>query len=184
MSKTWIGSDLHFGHANIMKFCPETRARFKNDVAYMNEAMVREWNEIVQPEDLTYILGDVAFCNVQTATGFLRRMNGRKVLIEGNHDKKLVQDASFCAEFESVHKYLDVNYDGHKIVMFHYPIFEWDQAHRGAIHFYGHKHGGACPDMTKYRARDVGMDATGRIVVSMEDAIRDALTGAIKGHHD
>ena len=182
--KTFITSDLHFGHANIMKFCPETRARFKNDVAYMNEAMVREWNEIVQPEDLTYILGDVAFCNVQTATGFLRRMNGRKVLIVGNHDRKLVQDKSFCNEFVSVEKYLDINYDGHKIVMFHYPIFEWDQAHRGAIHFYGHKHGGACPDMTKYRARDVGMDATGRIVVSMEDAIRDALTGAIKGHHD
>jgi calcineurin-like phosphoesterase family protein len=181
--KTFITSDLHFGHANIMKFCPDTRARFKNDVAYMNEAMVREWNEIVGPEDLTYILGDVAFCNVQKATAFLRRMNGRKILIVGNHDKKLVQDKSFCTEFESVQEYLDINYAGNKVVMFHYPIFEWDQAHRGAIHFYGHKHGGACPEMTQYRARDVGMDATGYIVQTMEDAIKDALKGAIKGHH-
>ena len=26
--KTYITSDLHFGHANIQKFCPETRSRF------------------------------------------------------------------------------------------------------------------------------------------------------------
>ena len=46
--KTYITSDLHFGHTNIMKFCPVTRARFKNDVDYMNEQMVKEWNEIVE----------------------------------------------------------------------------------------------------------------------------------------
>lgn len=180
--KTYISADLHFGHANIMKFCPVTRARFKNDVTFMNEEMIREWNEIVQPEDLTYILGDVAFCNAQTATAYLRRMNGRKILIKGNHDRKLVQDKAFCNEFESIHDYLDINYDGHKIVMFHYPIHEWDQAHRGSLHFYGHKHGGEC-EMTKYRARDMGMDATGYIVVAMEDAIKDALKGDIKSHH-
>ena len=59
--KTWITSDLHFGHKNIMSFCPQTRARFNNDVAYMNNAMVEEWNDKVQPEDTVYILGDVAF---------------------------------------------------------------------------------------------------------------------------
>lgn len=181
--KTWITSDLHFGHKNIMSFCPVTRARFKNDVDYMNEEMVREWNALIAPEDTTYILGDIAFCNVQTATGFLRRMNGRKVLIKGNHDRKLVQDKSFCNEFVSVEDYLDVTYNGTKIVMFHYPIFEWDQAHRGAVHFYGHKHGGACPEVTQFRARDMGMDATGVIAMSMEAAIADAMKGAIKGHH-
>ena len=141
-----------------MKFCPVTRARFRNDVTYMNEAMIREWNEIVEPEDLTYILGDVAFCNVQTATAYMRRLNGRKILIVGNHDKKLVEDKTFCKEFESISEYKSINYDGHKIVMFHYP-------------------------MTQYRARDVGMDATGYIVQTMEDAIKDALKGAIKSHH-
>jgi calcineurin-like phosphoesterase family protein len=56
--KTWVTSDLHWGHQNIMKFCPESRARFKNDLAYMNEAMVQEWNELIAPEDLVYILGE------------------------------------------------------------------------------------------------------------------------------
>jgi hypothetical protein len=37
--------------------------------------------------------------------------------------------------------------------------------------------------MEEFRARDMGMDATGMIVVEMERAISDALTGKIKGHH-
>ena len=37
--RTWVTSDLHFGHKNIMKFCPQTRARFNDDVSYMNNAL-------------------------------------------------------------------------------------------------------------------------------------------------
>ena len=42
----WITSDLHFGHKNIMNFCPVTRARF-NDVEDMREKMISEWNSNV-----------------------------------------------------------------------------------------------------------------------------------------
>ena len=180
--KTYITSDLHFGHTNIMKFCPVTRARFRNDVAYMDNAMIKEWNDIVEHDDLVYILGDVAFCNAQKATDIMRRLNGTKILVEGNHDRKALNDPSFRGCFEEVHKYLDINYEGHKIVMFHYPIAEWDQMHRGALHFHGHLHGGVS-GMEKYRCRDMGIDATGMIVTQMEDAIRSALKGEIKSHH-
>ena len=180
--RTWITSDLHFGHTNIMKFCPQSRARFKNDVNFMNEEMVREWNACVQPEDTVYILGDVAFLPATKAAEYMNRCNGTKILIEGNHDRKALKDPSFRNSFKEVHKYLDINYNGHKIVMFHYPIAEWDQMHRGAIHFHGHLHGGES-GLEKFRARDMGMDATGFIVVEMERAINDAMTGAIKGHH-
>ena len=179
---TWVTSDLHFGHKNIMTFCPEARSRFKLDLDYMNETMVKEWNEMIEPEDTVYILGDVAFLPAAKATSFMRRLNGRKILVEGNHDRKLLQDPEFRAEFAEVHKYLDINYNGTKVVMFHYPIAEWDQMHRGAVHLHGHLHGGIS-GMEKYRCRDMGMDATRRIAVTMEDAIRDAMTGAIKGHH-
>ena len=101
--KTWITSDTHWGHTNIMNFCPVTRARFKNDVNYMNEKMVLEWNEKVSSEDLVYILGDVAFLPAQKATEYMRRLNGRKILIEGNHDRKLLNDPSFRREFVEVH---------------------------------------------------------------------------------
>jgi calcineurin-like phosphoesterase family protein len=180
--KTWITSDLHFGHKNIMSFCPVTRARFNSDVAYMTEGMITEWNERVGRDDLVYILGDVAFCSASDAAKIMRRLNGKKILIEGNHDRKLVKDVSFRNEFEEIHKYLDINYDGHKIVMFHYPIAEWDQMHRGALQFHGHLHGGTS-GLEKYRDKDVGFDSTGEIVISLERAINSIKENEIKGHH-
>ena len=165
-----------------MSFCPETRARFNNDVAYMNNAMAEEWNAKVQPEDTVYILGDVAFMSGSDAGRMVMRLNGKKILIEGNHDRKTLLDATFRNAFAEVHKYLDIVYDGHRIVMFHYPIAEWDQMHRGSLHFYGHLHGGVS-GMEKYRALDVGMDSTGEIVISMERAIKLIENKEIKGHH-
>lgn len=179
---TWVTSDLHFGHKNIMSFCPQSRARFKNDLAYMNEAMVKEWNDLIDPEDTVYILGDVAFMSGSDAAKMVNRLNGNKILVRGNHDRKTLMDVNFRSAFTEVHEYLDITYNGTKVVMFHYPIAEWDQMHRGSVHLHGHLHGGIS-GMEKFRCRDMGMDATGRIAVSMEDAIRDAMTGEIKGHH-
>lgn len=177
----WITSDLHFGHANIMKFCPVTRVGF-TDVADMREKMIAEWNASVQPEDETFILGDFAFLPSKDAIAILRRLNGAKILIEGNHDRKLLNDPVFRAEFKEVHQYLRYNHDGQVICMFHYPIAEFDQMHRGAIHFHGHLHGNPS-GLEEYRVRDMGFDATGKVVTSLADAIADAMKGKIKGHH-
>jgi calcineurin-like phosphoesterase family protein len=68
------------------------------------------------------------------------------------------------------------------VTMFHYPIAEWDQMHRGSVHLHGHLHGGVS-GLEQYRARDVGMDATGQIAVSMDWIVADAMKGEIKGHH-
>ena len=180
--KTYVTSDLHFGHTNIMKFCPVSRARFNNDVEYMNEQMIKEWNEIVNPGDIVYILGDVAFLPAAKAVSILKRLNGDLILIEGNHDRKLLKDPAFRNCFMEVHQYLHLTYDKTFVTMFHYPIAEWDQMHRGSVHFHGHLHGGES-GMEKFRCIDVGMDATGWIVIEMEDAIRRAMKGEIKGHH-
>jgi len=144
--------------------------------------MVDEWNARVEPNDLVYILGDVAFMSGSEAGRMVNRLNGTKILIEGNHDKKTLNDATFRGAFAEVHKYLNITYDGHKCVMFHYPIAEWDQMHRGALQFHGHLHGGKS-GLEQYRALDVGMDSTGEIVISMERAINRIKDNEIKGHH-
>jgi len=182
MKKTYITSDLHFGHKNIMRFCSESRAHYDNDVEYMNRTMVQEWNEVVDHDDTVYILGDVAFMSGSDAGRIVNRLNGTKILIEGNHDRKNLLDATFRNAFAEVHKYLDIVYNGNKVIMFHYPIAEWDQMHRGSVHFHGHLHGNTS-GLEKFRCKDVGMDATRRIVISMDDAVAEALRGEIKGHH-
>lgn len=58
---------------------------------------------------------------------------------------------------------------------------EWNQCHRGSVHFYGHLHQNAS-GLENLRARNVGFDYTGKIVWDLNDAIADALTGEIKNH--
>lgn len=179
---TWITSDLHFGHANIMKFCPVSRARYKNDVDYMNEAMIQEWNATIAPEDTVYILGDVAFLPAAKAVAIMQRLNGTKILVEGNHDRKLLNDPVFRRCFAEVHQYLCITYEKTRIIMSHFPFLEWDQMHRGSLHFFGHLHGGKT-NQEHYRCKDVGMDATGKIAISLEEAIAAIANNEIKSHH-
>jgi calcineurin-like phosphoesterase family protein len=148
----------------------------------MDRMMIQEWNERVLPDDTVYHLGDVAFTSADKAGNILQQLNGRKILIEGNHDRKLLTQRQFRDCFAEVHQYLRLVHDGTVVVMFHYPIQEWDQMHRGAVHFHGHVHG-KLTGLERYRVRDAGMDATGQIVWNLDDAVRDALRGEIKTHH-
>lgn len=180
MKNHYITSDLHFGHRNILRFCPNTRAKY-GTVENMNEQMILEWNTIVQSEDLVYILGDVAFMSGYEASKIMNRLNGSKILIKGNHDVKALKDLNFRNSFTEVHEYLEISHNGVHCCLFHYPIAEFNRQHRGAVHFHGHLHGSPS-GLTQYRVRDVGMDATGKIAWALDDAIADALCGKIKGH--
>lgn len=78
---TYFCSDHHFWHARIILYC----SRPFNDVAEMNEALVRYHNETVKPEDTVYFIGDfsMAFRPVEL---YGPRLNGTKYLVSGNHD--------------------------------------------------------------------------------------------------
>ncbi len=178
--RTFVSSDLHFGHRNIMRFCPATRGHYP-DVDVMREDMIAEWNATVTPEDVTYILGDVAFLPAAEAVQIMRRLNGRKILIEGNHDRKLLNDPVFRRCFEEIHKYLEITYNGTRIVMFHYPIFDHNGAGRGSIMLHGHRHGN--PHNIPGRIMDVGMDATGKIVCLLDDIVKDMQNVQHMYHH-
>lgn len=80
---TWFStSDLHFGHARII----ELAGRPFSSVEEMNEALIDNWNSKVGPRDLTFIHGDVCMGKRDESVPLIGRLNGRKVLITGNHD--------------------------------------------------------------------------------------------------
>jgi calcineurin-like phosphoesterase family protein len=129
-------SDTHFYHKNIIKY----ENRPFNSVEEMNTAMIENWNETVEPNDEVYILGDFAFADGKTVNELLKRLNGKKYLIKGNHDSFL-RDKDFDKSlFAWVKDYHVLNYNNHKYVLFHYPIKVWDCKHHDAIHCYGHVH--------------------------------------------
>jgi calcineurin-like phosphoesterase family protein len=92
MSNTFIVSDTHFNHANILTFANfdgvKTRPEF-DSVEAMNEHMVEQWNSVVKDNDVVYHLGDVyfgKFQNEKSNRSLLSRLRGRKYLCLGNHD--------------------------------------------------------------------------------------------------
>ena len=52
----------------------------------MDEFLIKKWNETVSENDLVFHLGDVIIAGAQRAEMILKRLNGRKILILGNHD--------------------------------------------------------------------------------------------------
>lgn len=82
-------SDQHFGHANILKYEADYRkdhagVTFRT-VNHMNDAIVARWNATVTPHDTVYTLGDFSY-KLHSIAEYLPRLNGRVVLIVGNHD--------------------------------------------------------------------------------------------------
>ena len=132
-------SDLHLDHANMLKFEPESRP-FLN-VEEMNETIIQNWNAKVKPGDEVYILGDFCFDTDGSRTNqFLKRLNGRKYLIKGNHDHFLKGKNFDKSLFEWIKDYAVIKDNDNVVVLFHYPIAVWDRKHHGAIHLYGHIH--------------------------------------------
>lgn len=80
---TWFTSDTHFGHARIIELCNRPFA----NVDFMREMIVNNWNAIVSPSDRVFHLGDVALGPIHDSLQVIKRLNGRKTLIIGNHDR-------------------------------------------------------------------------------------------------
>ena len=79
----WYTADLHFGHANIIRYCN----RPFNSVDEMNEALIDRWNAVVAPDDIVMVLGDFAMGRIDDTLPLAARLAGDKVLIPGNHDR-------------------------------------------------------------------------------------------------
>lgn len=91
----YLISDNHFNHESIIAY--EERP-FK-DVNDMTEQMIYEWNEMISDKDEVYVLGDFAWGNKENVSNIISRLNGRKILVMGNHDRsrtaKWWMDAGF-----------------------------------------------------------------------------------------
>ena len=131
--KTFFTSDLHFGHKNIIRF----DNRPFTSVAEMDTALIDRWNAKVRKDDLVYILGDVSWYGDEKTAELLKSMNGRKILIKGNHDD-IGPKVRQC--FESIHPYLELKIGKQLVVLCHYPIVFFNRHHYGAYMFYGHVH--------------------------------------------
>jgi calcineurin-like phosphoesterase family protein len=151
----FFSSDHHFFHKNIRAFCPNTR--LGSNTEEMNELLIKAHNAKVGQNDSVYFLGDFSFGTSDQTKDVVQRLNGKKTLILGNHDKVIINNLKIQSLFQEVCYYKEVKYDKKKFILFHYPMIEWNGAHRGTIHLYGHVHG-KFDSIPNGKSMDVGID--------------------------
>ena len=78
--RVFMIADTHFGDGAILRY----EKRPYQSVAQMDDAMIQNWNRIVDAEDIVYHLGDFSVPGREGV--YLSKLNGRKMLVRGNHD--------------------------------------------------------------------------------------------------
>ena len=172
----YFTSDLHLGHANILKLCDRPFSTPEE----MDEAIIANWNERVERDDTVYILGDAVW-KKSLVPYYMERLKGKKILVAGNHDV-WVKDERTHAYFEQVLHYDEIKLDGRLITLCHYPMLEWRESRRETdsrlgylIH--GHIHNRVSeeyrPLYLKHNALNAGVDVNGFSPVSFEELLEN-----------
>lgn len=81
-ARLFFTADPHYGHAKIIEYCKRPFV----SVHDMNEEMVYRYNNTVPSDGVCVWVGDCFLCNIEHAKAILGRLNGRKILVRGNHD--------------------------------------------------------------------------------------------------
>lgn len=141
MSDIWFISDTHFGHEKILTFKNNDGSPLRSfkDIDEMNETIANNWNKLVKPQDKIYHLGDI--CINKKHLPILKRLNGHKRLVRGNHD---IEDTVLYMEyFEDIYGVRVFSKEG--FICSHIPIHP-ESLSRWKLNVHGHLHGNTLPD--------------------------------------
>lgn len=103
--KIFITSDLHLGHANIIRYCNRP---FRN-VDHMNKVLISNWNNSIRKNDTVYFLGDLAYGRGSRSTDYwLTQLNGNIIFIKGSHDRsnKIKFHETYTIEYKGISFFL------------------------------------------------------------------------------
>ena len=151
MSNRFVISDTHFGHTNSwakFKLPNGDPLRPFTSTEEMDEAMVERWNAVVGPHDTVYHLGDVVIN--RKSLHHVKRLNGKKRLIRGNHD--IFKDQDYRdAGFESLY---GVRVFVDKFILSHIPLHPECVTDRFRVNVHGHLHANEVMRGLSYREVD------------------------------
>jgi calcineurin-like phosphoesterase family protein len=189
--RTYITSDLHLDHRNILEFEPRRGERWGTTEAslrVMQCDLIAECRSVLQRGDRLMILGDICLGNRTKLHAMLHEMlPGRPIsdralqVVPGNHDTRQLHQLEAAGELPAgVHLLPPIYCMGHtgtRLVLCHYPIESWpgmrhredhvaagDEAEAqkwGTVHLHGHSHGRGRVVLDRL---DVSWDAHGRIL--------------------
>ena len=172
----YLTSDLHFCHNR--SFLWEPRG-FEN-VQEMNQAIVKNWNNIIQPEDEVYVLGDLMLNNDVEGARLFKQLKGQIHVILGNHDtdRRVAAYNTFYNICEICYA-RPLHYNGYHFFLSHYPTitsnFDYDKPLRSrTLNLCGHSHTpDPFADWDKGLIYHVELDAHNNAPVSLDSIIQD-----------
>jgi len=85
--KRWLTADWHLGEDRMAIM----QRPFKDQREHI-ETLVRLHNELVAPNDLVYMVGDVCYQKTPEFLPETARFNGKKIVFRGNHDRVFSDD--------------------------------------------------------------------------------------------
>lgn len=162
----WITSDTHFFHNNIINHCSRP---FQN-IEEMNVSLVNNWNSIVKPGDIVYHLGDFCFSNKTNIENMVKRLNGYKVLVMGNHDKDRSKNPGWWMERGFDEVYFDPIMFG-DFILSHEPIIDLEY---GLFNLHGHTHNTMHRAIKGYTTDlyfNVGVDVHNYLPINLDEII-------------
>lgn len=131
-------SDLHLGHAPVLKFRP-----MFSDKDEMDEALIKNWNDTVSDGDTVVIVGDLFGRKSEPDLEKIKRLNGKKVLVKGNHEKYWLErfnESELNEVFDEICDFYTIDKDGKTLFCCHYPMVSWEKSRKGSLLICGHMH--------------------------------------------
>lgn len=126
MTNLFFISDPHFSHKLLVPI-----RGFKSEEE-MDEHIIESINKTVRPSDHLYLMGDIAIARRHLHK--VKRLNGHKRLIFGNHDIFKYQEYA-KAGFGKMMAYRVID----RIIFSHIPVHE-NQLRRFSCNVHGHTH--------------------------------------------
>jgi calcineurin-like phosphoesterase family protein len=169
----YFTSDYHFCHKNVLEMCQ----RPYTDIDSHDDDIIQRHNSVVADSDDIWDLGDIAYrCSAEDCFERIKRLNGKRHIIMGNHDKPLRQaykkglfkslinsgkleiiGGEMAINDSTLAISKMINIEGQQVFLSHYAYKTWPGAFRGTIMLYGHSHGNLTE--SKYKSFDVGVDS-------------------------
>ncbi len=152
-----------------MRFCNRP---FKN-IEEHDKTLIKNWNNVVNENDIVYYLGDFCFgkgTNSSDALNHFKKLSGKIIMIAGNHDRHARNiKNSFFRWHEGLYE-AKIRKD--KIVLCHYPLLSWNAAFHGRPHLFGHCHSGPNKIITHQpNSYDVGVDNNNFTPISIDEVL-------------
>ena len=184
-------SDVHLDHPNSLIF----DNRPFRDTDHMHDVIIKRYNAQVPTNGICFLLGDVGVGSSKVCEEVISKLNGTKILILGNHDKKM--NAMYQCGFDVVLNSASIMIMGQRVTMSHCPLkgvyredttgmkgvteyMNWHGEHKqhdftltneGQFHLHGHIHSpnGGRSQKILGRQFDVGVVANGYRPVSISE---------------